>query len=122
MPPKSFQFPQRRAGMRGSTAFANRSSPIARAVIIIDTLHPVHEGRAFFWRRDAGQAQTKLVEYGPTSEGEAAENWHRSVLSCRWTLLSAILDELKMKERTEMKQLFASAISLALLAAAPANA
>lgn len=54
--------------------------PIARAVIIIDTLHPVHEGRAFFWRRDAGQAQTKLVEYGPTSEGEAAENWHRSVL------------------------------------------
>ncbi len=31
------------------------------------------------WRRDAGRAQTKLVEYGPTSEGEAAEKWHRSV-------------------------------------------
>jgi adenylate cyclase len=53
--------------------------PIARATIIIDTLHPVHEGRAFLWRRAAGETQTELVEYGPTSEGEAAENWRRSV-------------------------------------------
>ncbi|HJU15917.1 MAG TPA: adenylate/guanylate cyclase domain-containing protein [Stellaceae bacterium] len=53
--------------------------PIARAALIIDTLHPVHEGRAFLWRREAGQTQTELREYGPTSEGEAAENWHRSV-------------------------------------------
>jgi adenylate cyclase len=29
--------------------------------------------------RKAGQAQTELVEYGPTTDGEAAENWHRSV-------------------------------------------
>jgi adenylate cyclase len=57
----------------------NAGLPIARAAIIIDTLHPVHEGRAFFWRREAGQTQTELVEYGPTSEGEAAENWRRSV-------------------------------------------
>jgi adenylate cyclase len=53
--------------------------PITRAAIIIDTLHPVHEGRAFLWRREAGQTQTELREYGPTSEGEAAENWRRSV-------------------------------------------
>ena len=53
--------------------------PIARAALIIDTLHPVHEGRAFLWRREGGQTQTELVEYGPTSEGEAAENWRRSV-------------------------------------------
>jgi adenylate cyclase len=53
--------------------------PIARAAIIIDTLHPVHEGRAARWRSDGGQTQTELVEYGPTSEGEAAENWQRSV-------------------------------------------
>ena len=39
--------------------------PIAHAVIIIDTLHPVHEGRAFFWRRDARQAQTELVDLPP---------------------------------------------------------
>ena len=53
--------------------------PIGRAAIVIDTLHPVHEGPAFFWRREAGQTQTELVEYGPTSEGEMAENWRRSV-------------------------------------------
>src|SRR5215469_6107620 len=53
--------------------------PIVRAAIIIDTLHPVHEGRAFLWRREAGRAQTELIEYGPTHEGEAAENWQRSV-------------------------------------------
>jgi hypothetical protein len=52
---------------------------IARAAIIIDTLHPVHKGRAFLWRREGGQTQTELVEYGPTSEGEGAENWRRSV-------------------------------------------
>jgi adenylate cyclase len=57
----------------------NAGLPIARAAILIDTLHPVHEGRAFFWRRKAGQAQTELLEYGPTSEGEAAEEWRRSV-------------------------------------------
>ena len=56
----------------------NAGLPIARAAIIIDTLHPVHEGRAFLWRREAGQSQTELVEYGPTSEGEAADNWRRS--------------------------------------------
>ena len=54
--------------------------PIARAAILIDTLHPVHEARAFFWRREAAQTQTELVEYGPTSKGKAAENWRRSVL------------------------------------------
>jgi adenylate cyclase len=54
--------------------------PIARAVIIIDTLHPVYEGRAFYWRREAGQAQTELLEYGPSSEGKVAENWRRSAL------------------------------------------
>ncbi len=53
--------------------------PLARAAIIIDTLHPVHEGRAFRWHREAGQMKTELIEYGPTNEGEAAETWRRSV-------------------------------------------
>jgi adenylate cyclase len=52
--------------------------PIARAGVIIDTLHPVHEGRAFRWRRDASGAP-ELIEYGPT-EGEAAANWRASAL------------------------------------------
>jgi adenylate cyclase len=53
--------------------------PIARAAVIIDTLHPVLEGRAFIWRRQAGRAHTELFEYGPTTEGAAADNWQRSV-------------------------------------------
>ena len=53
--------------------------PIARGVMIIDTLHPAYEGRAFFWRREAGQPQTEQVEYGPSDEGEMAELWRRSV-------------------------------------------
>jgi adenylate cyclase len=53
--------------------------PIARAAIIIDTLHPVYEGRGFRWRGEGGQSQTEIIEYHPTSEGEAAANWRRSV-------------------------------------------
>lgn len=51
--------------------------PLARAAVIIDTLHPVHEGRVFRWRR--GQAETSPgVAYGRTGEGEAADGWRRS--------------------------------------------
>jgi adenylate cyclase len=51
--------------------------PLARAAAIIDTLHPVHEGRAFRWRReDKGEAE--LIEYGPTTEGQAAATWRAS--------------------------------------------
>ena len=52
--------------------------PIARAMVIIDTLHPVHEGRVVRWRREGDERQAELIEYGPTTEGEAAENWQRS--------------------------------------------
>jgi adenylate cyclase len=52
---------------------------LARAAVIIDTLHPVYEGRGFRWRQEAGQTQTEVLEYHPTSEGQAAENWRRSV-------------------------------------------
>ena len=62
----------RRAGEAGC--------PIARAGIIIDTLHPVLEGRAFRWRGDgAGDERTEVIEYGPSNEGEMAETWRRSV-------------------------------------------
>ena len=52
--------------------------PIARATVIIDTLHPVHEGRVVRWRREGQERQAELIEYGPTNEGEAAESWQRS--------------------------------------------
>jgi adenylate cyclase len=51
--------------------------PLARALVILDTLHPIYEGRAFRWRADAPQS-VEAVDYGRTNEGEAAENWRRS--------------------------------------------
>jgi adenylate cyclase len=54
--------------------------PIARGTIIIDTLHPIHEGRAIRWRNDGPEGLVDLLEYGPSNEGEAAESWRRSPL------------------------------------------
>ena len=51
--------------------------PLAFAVVVADTLHPVHEGHAIRWYRD--KAETTIVEYGPSNEGQAAENWRRSI-------------------------------------------
>ena len=50
---------------------------LSRAVLVVDTLHPIHEGRAFRWRAD-GKEQQAVVEYGPSNVGEAAANWQRS--------------------------------------------
>ncbi len=47
--------------------------PLARVVVFIDTLHPIHEGRAFRWERE--KPETTVTEYGRTTEGEAAERW-----------------------------------------------
>jgi adenylate cyclase len=52
--------------------------PLARALVILDTLHPIYEGSAFLWRADRAET-AEVVEYGRTNEGEAAENWRRSV-------------------------------------------
>jgi len=62
--------------------------PLARTVVLIDTLHPVHEGRLFRWGHDP--AQSPLLEYGRTSpdglaasgfdpkDVAAAERWRHS--------------------------------------------
>ena len=62
--------------------------PLARALVFIDTLHPVHEGRLVRWGYSATEAP--LVEYGRTGadalavsganprDVEAAERWRRS--------------------------------------------
>ena len=92
------------AGLAGESepalldGFCRRASaaglPLAQAAVIIDTLHPVYEGRGFRWRRESDRAttaagglgqwhseaaRTETVEYGPTNVGEAAETWRRSV-------------------------------------------
>jgi adenylate cyclase len=62
--------------------------PLARSVIFIDTLHPVHEGRLFRW--GYGPGESPLLEYGRTSpdalaasgskpqDVESAERWRNS--------------------------------------------
>jgi adenylate cyclase len=67
--------------------------PLARALVLIDTLHPVYEGRLVRWGHDAGEAP--LLDYGRTSplharggarvdaeataeQARAAERWRRS--------------------------------------------
>jgi adenylate cyclase len=47
--------------------------PISRGQILIDTLHPVHEGRIFRWRADQA---VEVVEYGRTTH--AAGLWQQS--------------------------------------------
>jgi adenylate cyclase len=77
------------AGLTGMTelellqGFCSRlvagSLPVARVNIVIDTLHPIHEGRVFRWRRDNQGNLDPVIEYGRTNvEGEAAANWRRS--------------------------------------------
>ena len=48
--------------------------PLARAIILADTLHPMYQGRAFRWNRD--KETTVLTEYGRTEEDLG--RWMRS--------------------------------------------
>jgi adenylate cyclase len=44
---------------------------------IIDTLHPVYEGRVFHWTRD-NPDDTRVTEYLPTAGSDNEESWRRS--------------------------------------------
>jgi adenylate cyclase len=66
---------------------------LSRGLIIIDTLHPTYEGRAFRWRSD-DVSESPVVEYGRTTEGEAAANWQRSPF---YHLLNSGEDELRRR-------------------------
>jgi adenylate cyclase len=48
-------------------------APLVTGRVLIDTLHPLYEGRAFRWRR--GEEEIVVNEYGPTADGEALERW-----------------------------------------------
>ena len=62
------------------TGFCQRATaagiPLRRVIVIIDTLHPIHEGHAFRWYH--GKDEVTVIEYGRTNEGVALENWQRS--------------------------------------------
>ena len=48
--------------------------PLARANVVIDTLHPIYEGRAFTWKRD--RKETVLTEFGRSDD--QSDLWERS--------------------------------------------
>jgi adenylate cyclase len=54
-----------------------RGMPLARGIVLIDTLHPIYEGRAFRWTR--AQKQTTLSEYGRSDDD--LSRWRRSPFS-----------------------------------------
>jgi adenylate cyclase len=74
------------AGLRGASEaelvktfaemFLAAGAPIAGGRVLVDTLHPLYEGRMFRWTR--GQDEIGVNEYGDTSEGEAQERWRMS--------------------------------------------
>ena len=51
---------------------------LSRSLVFIDTLHPIFEGRGFRWN-DIETNEADSFEYGPTNEGDAAQNWRRSI-------------------------------------------
>jgi adenylate cyclase len=51
---------------------------LSRAMVFIDTLHPIFEGRGFRWN-DTATNESDAFEYGSTDQGENAQNWRRSV-------------------------------------------
>ncbi len=53
--------------------FVSAGAPLAGGRVLVDTLHPLYEGRAFRWRR--GEAEVSVNEYGASSDGEAQERW-----------------------------------------------
>jgi adenylate cyclase len=49
--------------------------PLSNAIVFVDTLHPIYEGRVLRWDAQAGAAMA--LDYEPT-EGERLEQWRRS--------------------------------------------
>jgi adenylate cyclase len=63
--------------LHGFCAECNRARlGLTIAAAVIDTLHPIHEGRAFHWQAD-GAAEREVTEYSSGTYSE--ENWRRSV-------------------------------------------
>ncbi len=56
-------------------ALCRQGMRLAQLDVIIDTLHPTHEGHVFKWYRD--KAAPQPIEY-PASSGEQLESWRKS--------------------------------------------
>jgi adenylate cyclase len=123
------------AGLAGTseidivTGFCDRcvagGLPLARTVVFIDTLHPVHEGRLFRW--GYGQTEAPVLEYGRTSpdalaatgsdpkDVEAAERWRHSLfyrmLQTGDSLLRRRLNAQTKNEFSWLSDLFAEGVT-----------
>ncbi|HEX2526952.1 MAG TPA: adenylate/guanylate cyclase domain-containing protein [Geminicoccus sp.] len=80
--------------------------PLSRAVALLDTLHPIYEGRAFRWHANSAEDSTP-IDYGRTNQGgEAESNWQRSAF---FELLATGAAEFRsrigMGGRTDLSQL-----------------
>ncbi|HWK66266.1 MAG TPA: adenylate/guanylate cyclase domain-containing protein [Rhizobiaceae bacterium] len=51
--------------------------PLTRALMIVDTLHPIYEGRVFSWAGDR-PIDSPVSEYGPHGESEDPSGWLKS--------------------------------------------
>ena len=51
--------------------------PLSSAIAVVDTLHPIWQGRVFSWRND-GQEEEPVLEYRSKREGEEADVWKKS--------------------------------------------
>jgi adenylate cyclase len=52
--------------------------PLARGSVLIDTLHPIHEGRVFYWRRDE-RGYPAFREYGRSQSDQGVNDaWLQS--------------------------------------------
>jgi adenylate cyclase len=66
---------------------------ISGGTAIIDTLHPVYEGRVFFWSRD-NPLDARVSEYEPTDSSGNEESWRKSPF---YHLLQSGEDELRRR-------------------------
>jgi adenylate cyclase len=66
---------------------------IARGIAIIDTLHPVYEGRVFYWSGDQ-PLQTPVSQYEPTAGSESEAGWRNSPF---YHLLQSGADEMRRR-------------------------
>lgn len=99
--------------------------PLARTTVLVDTLHPVHEGRLVRW--GFGPSESPLVDYGRTSTNalaatglnprdvQAAERWRRSpfyrMLESGESLLRRPLNATTKEEFSWLSDLFAAGMT-----------
>ena len=99
--------------------------PLARTTVLIDTLHPVHEGRLFRW--GYGPTESPLLEYGRTSpdglaatgfdpkDVQAAERWRHipfyRMLQTGDSLLRRPLNEATKNEFSWLSDLLAAGMT-----------